>query len=56
MTKDLYAACKSTKKELWVVQGGNHNDTWLVGGADYVNKLKQFFAKNRSQSETKKDQ
>ena len=32
MTKQLHDKCGSAKKELWVVQGGNHNDTWMVAG------------------------
>lgn len=40
MTERLFAACSSKSKTLWIVPGGNHNDTWLVGGKDYVEKIK----------------
>ena len=32
MTKRLFAAAKSEKKELMVVPGGNHNDTFAKAG------------------------
>lgn len=33
MTDRLYSAMASTKKQKWVVQGGDHNNTWQVAGA-----------------------
>lgn len=47
-TVKLHKACSSTDKELWVVPGGNHNDTWLVAGESYILKLKSFFSKHRN--------
>lgn len=46
-TIKLHAACASSNKDLWIVKGGNHNDTWLIGGEDYHNKLSNFFKANR---------
>lgn len=43
MTRRLYSACGSKQKEIWVVPGGNHNDTWMVAGEAYIIKLKAFF-------------
>ena len=42
----LYDACSSENKDLWVVPGGNHNDTWLVAGETYIQRLKAFFNKH----------
>lgn len=44
----LHHACSSPNKELWIVPGGNHNDTWLIAGPAYMEKLKGFFAANRN--------
>jgi hypothetical protein len=38
---------------LLVIKGGNHNNTWKLGGETYVNKLRMFIAKNRDYKETK---
>jgi hypothetical protein len=29
-------------KELYVVKDGTHNDTWYVGGDEYIEKLSKF--------------
>lgn len=39
MTRRLHSACQSSQKELWVVKGGNHNDTFMVAGEEYVTRL-----------------
>ena len=54
MTRKLYSASLSTQKELWVVKGGNHNDTSMVAGDEYVVRLQTFFKKNRSSTEEPK--
>ena len=48
MTKRLHSACASQRKEVWIVAGGNHNNTFSVGGSIYVTKLQSFFWKCRS--------
>lgn len=43
MTLKLHESATSTKfKELYVVLGGTHNDTWWVGGKEYIEKLRKF--------------
>lgn len=44
-THQLYNAKPDDKKELIIVQNGNHNDTWLRRGPQYLNDLKTFFEK-----------
>lgn len=45
MTLELHKqATSSVHKELYIVMGGTHNDTWYRGGKDYIKKLKQFLA------------
>lgn len=39
MTRKLFDESTSVKKELWVVKGGNHNDTFMVAGNEYITKL-----------------
>lgn len=29
-------------RELYVVEGGKHNDSWLIGGQPYLEKFKAF--------------
>lgn len=42
-TIKLYgAATKAAFKELLVVEGGTHNDTWWVGKEDYITMLREF--------------
>lgn len=48
MTRRLHNECKSSQKELWVVLGGNHNDTFMVAGEEYVTRLQSFFEKYSS--------
>ena len=48
MTRKLFNACVSSQKELWVVKGGNHNDTFMVAGDEYVVRLQSFFKSHRS--------
>ena len=43
MTMELYNAAKSSvKKNLFIVPGGDHNDTFLRAGHDYHMKLRAF--------------
>jgi fermentation-respiration switch protein FrsA (DUF1100 family) len=39
------AAVSAPFKQMLVVQGGMHNDTWLKGGKDYIYALKDFIDK-----------
>ena len=41
MGKRLYEAA-SPPKEFYLIRGATHNDTYLAGGEEYFNKLKQF--------------
>lgn len=44
--KTLYSSATSSRdKDMLVFPNGKHNDTWMVGGAEYLAKLKQFLAK-----------
>jgi fermentation-respiration switch protein FrsA (DUF1100 family) len=36
------AAVLASTKELVIIADGHHNDTWMKGGAEYVQKLKKF--------------
>jgi len=36
-------------KDLLVVKGGGHNDSWMEGGANYLSKMKAFMSKCISQ-------
>ncbi len=49
-TIKLHSTCGSATKDLWVVPGGNHNDTWLVAGESYILRLKAFFDRHRHTS------
>lgn len=40
--KALYAACGSADKEMLVLPNATHNDTYLVGGAAYFDRLVAF--------------
>lgn len=43
MTMELYnAATKTQKKTLFTVPGGDHNDTFLRAGPEYVTRLRTF--------------
>ncbi len=43
MTVELHEKAKGTKhKEIFIVFGGTHNDTWYVGGKQYTDKIKAF--------------
>ena len=48
MTRKLFAESASTKKEIWIVTDGAHNNITTVAGSIYVTKLQQFFWKCRS--------
>lgn len=37
-------AASSVKRDFWSVEGGTHNDTWEVAGANYYIRLKDFAA------------
>jgi len=39
------AAIMAPFKQIFMVQGGTHNDTWLKGGKDYIYALKDFVDK-----------
>jgi len=39
---DLYDASTSSKKVMYVIPEGTHNDAWNIGGAKYWNSIKQF--------------
>jgi len=41
MGRRLFAAA-SDPKELYIIPGGHHNDTFFVGGKPYFDKLRQF--------------
>ena len=46
MTVRLHDAAKSSvHKKLYIVKDGTHNDTWYVGGNNYIEQLKKFFNK-----------
>ena len=51
MTQKLYSESVSALKELWVVKGGNHNDTFMVAGDEYVVRLQSFFKSHRSSTQ-----
>lgn len=38
-------ATSSVWKDILMVEGGMHNDTWQVGGIVYVEKMNAFFTK-----------
>ena len=42
MTLALHSACTSDTKDLMVVPGGNHNNTFSVAGYAYINRFKKF--------------
>jgi hypothetical protein len=48
MTRRLFAASGSVKKEIWFIAGAAHNNTYSVAGSIYVTKLQAFFWKCRS--------
>ena len=46
MSDELFAAAaKSEGKEYWMVLGGEHNNTFLKAGPDYVRRLREFMSK-----------
>lgn len=40
------AATGSAEKEMAVFPDGHHNDTWMLGGAEYIRRLKNFIEKH----------
>ena len=43
MTHKLSKATKnSIHKEIWIVKGGDHNNTYAVGGREYLRRLREF--------------
>ena len=43
MTDELYkAAVGSPGKELWVIPGGEHNNTFMKAGSEYTERLRRF--------------
>ena len=53
MTRKLFMASASSKKDIWIVEGGAHNDIINLAGSIYVTKLQNFFWKCRSLKTTK---
>lgn len=46
MTVRLFEATKNALfKEKWIVPGGNHNNTFMMAGPDYVPRLRKFINK-----------
>ena len=46
MTYRLNTAAKNTvEKEVWIVPGGAHNNTFAIAGPMYFIRLRQFFDK-----------
>jgi fermentation-respiration switch protein FrsA (DUF1100 family) len=45
MTQRLYDAAKCDKKELMIVPGGNHNDTFMKAGESYGLRIAAFIKK-----------
>jgi fermentation-respiration switch protein FrsA (DUF1100 family) len=41
MARRVFAAAPEPK-ELYIVPGAHHNDTYLVGGREYVRRLRAF--------------
>ena len=41
MGRRLFAAARDPK-ELYIIPGAHHNDTYLVGGKAYFERLKSF--------------
>jgi hypothetical protein len=41
MSRRLFAAARDPK-ELYIIPGAHHNDTFLVGGPAYFDRLKRF--------------
>jgi len=39
---ELFEKCSSEKKEIFRVQGGDHNGTWQKGGEQYILKVGEF--------------
>ena len=44
MSQKLHIACQSPVKEIMVVEGGTHNDTWLKAGDSYGQRISQFIS------------
>ena len=45
-TTDLFnASTKAQFKDILIVEGAEHNNTFMVGGQTYFNKLEEFFQK-----------
>lgn len=43
-TKELYeTATKALFKDILIVEGADHNNTFMIGGASYFNKLEEFY-------------
>jgi uncharacterized protein len=43
MARRVFAAAPEPK-EIYIIPGSHHNDTYLVGGAEYVKRLRAFLA------------
>jgi fermentation-respiration switch protein FrsA (DUF1100 family) len=48
MTDELYEATNHAPlKQKHIVKNGGHNDTWRVGGIQYLRKINQFMNEAR---------
>lgn len=49
MSKQLFDVAKmSYFRQLYVVEGGSHNDTWRVGSTTYRDRLKKFMSESKT--------
>lgn len=44
MTDDLFRAAVAPLKELWVIPGGEHNNTFMKAGSEYTQRLRRFMS------------
>lgn len=51
MTQRLFSAVASTRKQQWVVPGGDHNNTWQVAGQDYFDRVREFMKSTKTPKE-----
>lgn len=47
----MFSAVASPKKQQWVVPGGDHNNTWLVAGQDYFERVREFIRSTKEPKE-----
>jgi fermentation-respiration switch protein FrsA (DUF1100 family) len=51
MARRVFAAA-AEPKELYLIDGAHHNDTYLVGGSEYVKRLQAFIQRTDSGLQT----